>query len=318
MKKSGRGHYAEVPNDIPARGWKDIGKRIISQVKDDHVQIVSAGIGFYFFLALFPAIAALVSIYSLVLDPLQVQEQMASLTEILPSQAHEIISGILERMANEPDQKLGWSMAFGLLLSLWSANKGTAALFEGINIAYNESDSRNFFKKKALTLLFTLGGILMGILGVLIVILFPAFIEKFYLPDTLQNLLGVLRWVIIGSLLVFGLDLIYKVAPHRDNPRFSWVTWGAVIATFLWIGGSLLFSWYVNNFGSYGDLYGSFAAVIILLLWFFLTSFVVLLGAEINSEMEHQTRKDTTVGEKQPMGERGAYHADHVAGDDLK
>jgi membrane protein len=317
IKTMDRGHDAVKPRGIPSAGWKDIGKRIITQVKDDHVQVVSAGVAFYFFLSLFPAIAALVSIYGLVLDPGQIQEQLASLKRVMPGQTYDIINGIIQPIASQSSQTLSWSIIFSILISLWSANKGTAAIFESVNIAYDEKDDRNFFKKTGITLGFTLGGILLGIIGVVVVILFPSFIENFNFSNSTTLFAGIIRWIVMGLIMILALSLIYKIAPDRDNPRFRWVNWGATIATILWILGSVLFTWYIKNFNSYGDTYGSFASVIILLLWFLLTAFVIILGAEINSEMEHQTKRDTTVGEREPMGERGAYHADHVAGKDL-
>lgn len=306
-------HRAEKPGEIPKKGWKEIGKRIFSQLQEDHVQIVSAGVAFYFFLALFPMIVAAISVYGLVLSPSQIQQHITELGSVLPSEAYKIIQGIMEPMLDKPSETFGWGLALSLLISLWSANKGTSALFEGINIAYNERDERGFLKKTGLSLLFTFGGILIGLISILIVILFPAFVEWFGFSSFIENLLSMGRWILLGALIVFSIALLYKFAPHRDNPQYKWVSWGAVAGTVLWIGGSLLFSWYVQSFGSYDDMYGSFAAVIILLMWLFLTSFIVLLGAEINSEMEHQTYKDTTIGEKEPMGQRGAYHADHVA-----
>lgn len=308
-----RGYRAEKPGEIPKKGWKNIGKRILSQLQEDHVQIVSAGVAFYFFLSLFPMIVAAISVYGLVLNPSQIQQHITELSGVLPSEAYQIIQGIMEPMLDKPSETFGWGFALSILISLWSANKGTRALFEGINIAYNEKDDRNFFKKTGLTLLFTLGGILIGLISILIVILFPAFVQWFGFSSFIESLLSLGRWVLLGALIVFSISLLYKFAPHRDNPQFKWVSWGAIAGTFLWIAGSLLFSWYVQNIGSFDEMYGSFAAVIILLMWLFLTSFIVLLGAEINSEMEHQTAWDTTVGEKKPMGHREAYHADHVA-----
>jgi len=318
QNKNNRGHKAEEPRQIPLKGWKDIGKRVFTQIGKDHVQIVSAGVAFYFFLALFPTIVAAISIYSLVLDPEQIQQQLSNLNRLLPQQAFEMINGFLEPILNQDKQKLGWGLIISILISLWSSNKGTSALFEGINIAYDELDTRNFIKKNAITLVFTLGVIVLGLLSLLIVIFFPIFIGKIGLSETIESVIGWSRWLVLGFILVFTLGALYKIAPHRDNPEYKWVSWGALIGAVLWILGSALFSWYVNNFGSYSDLYGSFAAVVILLLWLFLTAFIVLLGAEINSEMEHQTRKDTTVGPNEPMGQRGGYHADHVAGEDLQ
>lgn len=318
QKANNRGHRAEKPNQIPFSGWKDIGKRVFSQIGKDHVQIVSAGVGFYFFLALIPTIVAAISIYSLVLEPSQIQDQLSNLSNILPQKAFEMINGILEPVLNQDKQKIGWGLLISILISLWSANKGTSALFEGINIAYNEEDNRNIIKKNAITLVFTLGVIFIGLISLLIVIFFPIFIGKIGFSETAESVIGWSRWLVLGFILVFMLSMLYKIAPHRDNPEFKWVSWGAIIGAVLCVVGSVLFSWYVNNFGSYSDLYGSLAAVVILLLWLFLTAFIVLLGAEINSEMEHQTRKDTTIGKDEPMGQRGGYHADHVAEKDKK
>lgn len=317
MNRKSRGHQAEKPSRIPQKGWKDISKRVFSQLKKDHVQIVSAGVGFYFFLALFPTILAAISIYSLILEPSQIEEHLNSVGRLLPAQAFDTIIGIIDPVLSQDNQELGLGLIISILISLWSANKGTSALFEGINIAYDEEDDRNFFKKNAITLGFTLGAIILGLISLLLVILFPVFIEKLNLPHAMEVVFTWSRWVILGIILIFSLSMLYKIAPRRDNPKFRWVSWGAVIGSILWILGSILFSFYVDNFGSYDEGYGQFASVVILLLWFFLTAFIVLLGAEINSEMEHQTRKDTTVGEREPMGQRGAYHADHVAGKDL-
>jgi len=318
MTKNDRGHTAESPREIPFAGWKDIGKRVFSQISKDNVQIVSAGVAFYFFLALFPTVIAAMTIYSLIFDPTQIQDHFASLNRFIPTEAFEIIKGIVDPIFEESDQSLGWGMVLSILLSLWSANKGTSALFTGINIAYDEVEGRGYIKKTMITLAFTVGIIVIGLLSLGIIILYPTIIESLNLPSTLNGILDVGRWVLMGAILLFSLGIIYKIAPNRRNPKFRWVSLGSIISAVLWIGGSLLFAWYVENFGSYGDVYGSLAAVIILLLWFFLTAFIVLLGAEINSEMEHQTRKDSTIGEDLPIGERNAYHANHVAGKDLE
>lgn len=308
-----RGHQAERPAEIPKAGWKDVFKRVKNQLAADNIDIVAAGVAFYFFLAVFPALAALFSVYGLVMDPAQVEQQLAQLSNALPEQVHQMLEERLKSLASQSGGTLGWGVVLSILISLWSANKGTKSLFEGINIAYNEKDERGFIKQNALTLLFTLGGIVLGIISISLVVAFPALIGNLGLPETLQTVLKWVRWPVLGVIIVFGLALIYKYAPDRDRPQFRWVSWGAVIATVLWLVGSLLFTWYVTNFGSYNETYGSVAAVIILMLWFNLTSYTVLLGAEINSELEHQTAKDTTIGKSKPLGDRGAYHADHVA-----
>ncbi len=312
-KIKNRGHEAEKPYHIPLAGWVDIGKRVFSEIKKDHVQIVSAGVGFYFFLALFPTIVAAISVYSLVLETSRIQEQISRLSTILPDQAYGMIINILQPVLEQSKKEIGWGLTVSIAISLWSANRGTNALFEGVNIAYNELDQRNIIKKNLITLIFTLGAVVLGLISLLFIIFFPILIEKVGLPRQIEVILGWSRWVVLGIILILSLSMVYKIAPNRSNPRFAWVSPGAILGTIFWLAGSLLFSWYVKNFGSYDDLYGSFAAVIILMLWLFLTAFIVLMGAEINSEIEHQTMFDTTVGEQKPMGERGAYHADHHA-----
>lgn len=307
-----KGRRARRPSQIPFKGYKEIFKRVVSQINNDHVQIVSAGIAFYCFMAVFPTIAAAFFIYGLIMDPVEIQAQLSKLISILPNEAGEMIAGIMETSAEKSDKSLGWGLLISIALSIWSANKGMSAIFQGINIAYDETDDRNIFKKYGLTLLFTFGGIIIGLICVGLVIGFSAFVDALPLPEVMKTIISYLRWPLMGIIIALSLSIIYKIAPDRTNPKFKWVIWGALIATVIWIGGSLIFSLYVNNFGSYDKTYGSFGAVIILMLWFFLSAFIILLGAEIASEMEHQTEIDTTIGPEQPMGDRGAYHADHI------
>lgn len=310
-----RGHTAEKPTQIPIKGWKDIALRVKDQLKADHVSIVAAGIAFYFFLAIFPALAAALSIYGLIMEPAEVEQQMGQLANVLPEQAHQMVSSILAKQSEKTTSSLSWGLILSILVSLWSANKGTKAVFQGANIAYAEKDERGFFKLTAITLLFTLGGIVIGFLAISLVVAFPALVDKIGLPSTLETIIQLLRWPLLALIVMSALAMIYRVAPHRASPTFKWTSSGAIIATLVWLGGSLLFDLYVNNFGSFGDTYGSFAAIIVLMLWFFLTGFIILLGAEINAEMEHQTSRDTTIGEDKPMGQRGAYYADHAIGE---
>lgn len=307
-------HSAEKPTQLSWEGWKQIGKRVNSELASDHIAIVAAGVAFYFFLALFPTFIAAISIFGLVMEPAQIQQQINEVALILPQQSAEMISDILEDIMGKTEETLGWSLVLSVLFSLWSAQQGTKAVFEGINVAYDEIDERGFFKYNGMTLLFTLAGIVIGIICTALVVVFPAIVEGINLPAYgVETVVQWLRWPLLGLILIGGLAIIYKIAPDRRNPEFKWISWGAVIATVLWLAGSILFSLYISNFGNYDRMYGSFAAVIILMLWFLISAYVILLGAEINSEMEHQTRKDTTIGEDRPMGDRNAYHADNVA-----
>lgn len=306
------GYLATAPHQFCFKSWFQVLWRVKDQIEYDHVQVVAAGVAFYFFLAMFPLLAAVVSTYGLVMDPAEVVRQIQSMAAILPQDAKQMIADILANLAGQSTQSLSWSFALSVLLSLWSSKKGVTALFEGINIAYNERDNRHFLIKYALTFSFTIGLILLGFFCLTLVVGFPVLIEKFGLPEVIQTTLSWCRWPLLAMILIFGLSFFYKIAPHRSSPQFKWVGVGSVIAALLWTVGSLGFSYYVDNFGSYNKTYGSFAAVIILLLWLFLTAFIVLLGAEINSELEHQTSIDTTVGNTKPLGERNAYYADNV------
>lgn len=309
------GGEATGPEQIPARGWYQIAKRVFDQLGKDHVQLIAAGVAFYTFLAIFPALSALISAYGLVMTPAEVQSQVSVLTDILPPQARDLLSEVLVNLAATSDGTLGWSLFIGIALSIWSAKKGTNALFEGLNIVYNEDDTRSFLRRTGLTLLFTIGGFFAVAACLFLIVGISALVDKLGLPVFLEFLISLLRWPILAGLFMLGLTMAYKYAPHRSDPEFRWLTVGSITATVLWLALSYGFSTYVQNFGSYDETYGSLAAVVILLLWLFLTVLTILLGAEINAEMEHQTATDTTVGPDKPMGQRGAYYADTVPND---
>jgi membrane protein len=308
-----RGREAFNPAQISLRGWRDILLRVKNQISKDNVGIVAAGIAFYVFLAIFPILIATIMIYGLVVDPHTVRQQLQALTGIMPQQARDLLENMLGKIAGDTPKSLGWGATISILLALWSANKGMKAMFQGINIAYNEEENRGFIKQNLITLFFTVGAIVLLIISALLVVAFPVALGKLDLPYIIGKILDWGRWLMLAFLIQISLAVIYRFAPVRRGPRWQWVSWGAVIAVILWIIGSWGFSFYVSRFGSYNKTYGSLAAVVILMLWFLLTSFIVLLGAEINSEMERQTRRDSTVGEAKPMGERNAEDADHLA-----
>lgn len=307
---------ARKPKELKPKDWWKIFKRIIKQIKTDHIIIVAPGVAFFLFLAVFPAILALVSLYGLVFNPEQVQEQLSQLTVILPADAGELITGTLSRISEQPDPQLEWELIITLFISLWTANLGTKALFRGINIVYEEKSNRNFFQLNGISLLFTISGIVVGIISLALIVGFPVLIKHLDVPPFISNLIAFGRWIFLGIIIIIFLAIIYKFAPERRNAQFRWVTWGSVIATLLWLGASWGFSYYVENFGNFDKKYGAVASVVILMLWFLITSFLILFGAEINSEMEYQTKKDTTIGKNRPLGERDAFHADHYAGQD--
>ncbi len=308
-----RGKEASTPAQIPPKGWKDIALRVKNRIGEDNVSLIAAGVAFYAFLSLFPAIAAGVSIYALIVDAATVENQIAALANFLPAEAQQVIGQQLAAFVSQAEGSLGWAVVLGIVLGIGAANKGTRALFVGLNIAYQEEEGRGFFKQNALTLLFTFGGILLALVCAALVVALPIALAFVGIPESWELFLRVIRWVFLAGILLLGLSLLYRYAPVRENAQWKWVTPGSAIAAVLWLLGSGAFSYYVSNFGNYNEVYGSVGAVVILMLWFMLSSFVILLGAEINSEMEHQTAKDSTTAPEKPMGERGAHQADTVA-----
>ena len=308
------GADADTPTQIPAAGWKQILKRAWAEQKEDNIGLIAAGVAYYAFTALFPALIAAVTLYGLVADPADVAEQAESLTDALPADAASLITTQLTSVANGPSSALGIGLVVSVLAALFSASGGVGNLIKAINIAYDEEETRKFFKLRGLALLLTLGAVLFVVVAVGLIAVLPVLLDNIGLGSVGTVLALVLRWVGLVAFMMVALAILYRYAPDRDAPRFSWVGLGAVVATILWIIGSAAFSIYVSNFGSYGKTYGALAGVVVLLLWFYLTSFIVLLGAEINSESEQQTAKDSTVGPEQPMGQRAAEKADSLPG----
>ncbi|MFZ0258095.1 MAG: YihY/virulence factor BrkB family protein [Gammaproteobacteria bacterium] len=311
-REEGRGRTATRPHQIPASGWRDILARIKQGLSDDHVSIVSAGVAFYALFALFPALAAFVSIYGLITDPTQVQQQLSALSSLLPQDAYALVQQQLKNVASQAGGALTAGAIGALLLALWGATKGVKALFDALNIVYDEEENRSFFKLNALALLLTVGAILFGTFTLILIAALPAVLGNLGLSELVRNLLSFGRWPLLAVVLMLALAVMYRFGPSREQPQWRWVTWGAIAATLLWLIGSVAFSIYVSNFGSYDKTYGSMGAVVILLMWLYLSAYVVLLGAELNAETEHQTTQDTTTGAPERLGRRGAHVADSV------
>lgn len=306
------GAQAERPAEIPPRGWFQILKRALREAKEDQISLAAAGVAFYAFLSIFPAMLAALAVYGLLAEPGQVQQQLNSISGALPEQARQILTDQLSSLASGQQGALTIGLVISVLLALWTASGGVAGLMQAINIAYDERETRGFVKLRGTALLLTLGAILFVLLSVALVAVLPVVLNQVGLGAAGRIAVQVLRWALLLGFVLAALAVLYRYAPSRNAPRFRWVTLGAVVATVLWILGSVGFSLYVNNFGSYQKTYGAIAGVIVLLLWLYLSSYTVLLGAEVNSEAEHQTAKDTTVGEPRPMGSRDAVKADTV------
>jgi membrane protein len=281
----------------------------MGEIKADHVPVVSAGVAFYAWVALIPALIAGIMIYGLAVPQDTITSQIEQLTQNLSSDVASVISQPIESATSIDG--LGIGALIALAGVLWSASGGMDGLVKGINIAYDE-EQRSFPKRRGLAILLTLGALVFFGIAIFLITVVPALAGSLGLGAVARIGGQIVAFVLLALLMMVALAIIYKVSPHRDDPEFRWASWGAVIATILWLIGSAGFFFYVNNFGSYNQTYGALAGVIVLNLWLFLTAFCVLLGAEINSEMEAQTRKDTTKGEPRPMGEREAKKADHV------
>jgi membrane protein len=306
------GREAERPSEIPARGWFAVLKRVKAEVKDDNVSLLAAGVAFYAMLALFPAIIALVTIYGMVADPAEVESQVGEFAKSLPSGADQLITQQLENVVNAGQQALSIGLALSLLAVLWSVSSGVQGLVKSLNLIYDERETRGFVKLRGLSLLLTLGAIVVVVVALVLITVFPGVIEDLGLGQAGELAASIVRWVVLALLVLVALAVVYRFAPDRTNPRWRWLSWGAVVALVLWLLGSVGFSFYVDNFGKYNQTYGALAAVIILLLWLYLSAFAVLLGAEFNAETERQTARDTTTGPERPLGQRDAEVADTV------
>jgi membrane protein len=312
VASDGRGRSAAVPQEIPSSGWKDIARRTVASIKEDKVTLLGAGVAFYALLSLFPAIIAGVSIYGLVADPETVRNQINKLTELLSPETAMILGTQIEQITSGAGGALGLATVIGILTALWSASSGMKALITGVNTAYDETETRKFAKLRGLSLVLTLAAMVLMAVALALIVGFPALASSW--PTPLAWTAGILRWVLLAALVIAGLAVLYRVAPDRDQPKWNWVSWGSVVATVLWVLASIGFSVYAGSFGNYNKTYGALAGIIILMFWLYLSAVIVLVGAELNTEMELQTAKDTTVGPSRPMGERDAHAADHVAG----
>ncbi|HEX5812841.1 MAG TPA: YihY/virulence factor BrkB family protein, partial [Pseudonocardia sp.] len=307
------GDQAELPTQIPPKGWWQVTRRAFKEASADNVGILAGGIAYAAFLAIPPALIAGMSLFGLVADPATIAQQAEGVLAALPEAAQPLLRDQIVALTQTPSGALTWSLAISILLALWSASSGTSSLMTGINIAYDEQESRNFLKLRGTALLLTLGAIVFVLLTLALVAVVPAVLNALQLGTFINVIVQVVRWFLLVVLIVVALAVVYRLAPDRDAPKFTWTSVGALVAAALWVIASLGFSLYVNNFGSYNKTYGALAGVVVLLLWLYLTSYIILLGAEINAESEKQTKQDTTTGPPAPMGERRAEAADTVA-----
>ena len=310
-QQNDRGRQATSPAEMPARGWSDILWRTYDSFGQDRILLVAAGVTFYALLALVPALASFLALYGLFFDPQRIGNQLDQLAGVMPSGAIDIIRDQTTRIASQGSGKLSAAFLLGLVISLWSANAGVKSMFDAMNVAYDETEKRGFIQLNAQSLLFTLGAIAFLILALAALTVVPIVLAYFN-ESLAATLISFGRWPLLLAILFVALAVLYRFGPSRAKAQWRWVSWGSAVAAFGWLAFSMLFSWYVANFGSYNKTYGSLGAVIGFLTWMWLSVTIVLAGAELNSELEHQTAQDTTGGGGKPLGERGAAMADTV------
>ncbi len=307
-----RGRQAETPTEIPAAGWKDIALRVKDEISADRVGLIAAGVAFYGLLALFPAVGAVMAIAGLLVDPNRIVEQLQGLSALVPEDVLSIVIDQATAVAGSQEAGLGLTALIGFLLAIYSASKGMASLMEGMNVAYDETEERGFFVRTAITLALTLFLVFGLIVALMAIIGIPAILATLSLGPVVEVGSTILAYLVVAALTLIGLAVVYRYGPSRNSPELKWVSVGAIAALVLWAVGSAGFAFYVGNFGSYNETFGTVAGVVVLLMWFWISAYIILMGAELNSEMEAQTRHDTTVGRDQPMGERDAEKADNL------
>jgi membrane protein len=311
-KEQGRGRHAVAPWHIPWAGWKDILWRVYASVNDNRLLAVAAGVVFYSLLAIFPAIAAFVSLYGLIADASTIDSHLSLAAGIFPAGAVDILHEQIARLTAKSDAKLSLGFITGLAVALWSANAGMKAIIDALNVVYDEKEKRSFVKLNLLSLLFTLIAILSLMIALAAVVIAPMVFSAVGLSSLWSLAIVVLRWPLLLVLAAIALAAIYRYGPSRAEARWQWLSLGSGAAAIGWLITSALFSWYIAHFGAYNATYGSLGAAVGMMMWMWISAIVILLGGELNAEIEHQTAKDSTVGSEKPLGERGAVMADTI------
>jgi membrane protein len=309
------GRHAEAPGEIPWHGWKAVLRRVFLEMLTDRVSLVAAGCAFYATLALFPAISMLISIYGLLLDPSTVEPQLEVLRNLLPPSAWQLISERVHVLVSKPQASLGLHLLFNTGVTLWSSATGTKSIIAALNLAYEERERRSFLRFQLTSFIITLLAIISAVVGLALLVGLPAVLAGLGIAAHQTVLIRIASFCLLVLAILIGLSLLYRYGPSRQRPQWRWVTPGSLVATVLWVLVSALFSFYVGQFATYDATYGPLGTVVGVMMWFFVTVYAVLLGAELNAELELQTARDSTDGPPRPMGARGAYVADHVAED---
>lgn len=307
-----RGRHAETPGQIPFKGLRDVFWRVVEAVIADRVTLIAAGVTYFLLLSLFPALAALVALYGFIADPAMIMDHIGFLASVFPSGTFDLILNQLTALTQQKSSTLSFAFVTGLVVALWTANSGMKALFDAMNVAYQEKEKRSFIRLNFSSFIFTLGAlviaiVLIGAMGVL-----PALLSYLSLARWQELLARYARWPFIVIFIGCGISVIHRYGPSREKAKLRWLNWGVTFSTILWLAASVLFSFYLENFANYNATYGTLGATIGLMVWVWLSVIILIVGAAINAELEHQTERDSTTGPPLPMGERGAFVADTV------
>jgi membrane protein len=308
------GRHAPSPFAVPTAGWKAVLVRTWKETGDDNVSLLAAGVAFYGFLSMVPLLGAMVLSYGLVAEPATVMGNIKSLTSVMPAEAAKLIGEQLLNVVTTSGDKKGFGLLLALLLALYGAMKGAGAVITALNIAYEEKETRGFVRLNLVTLAITVGAVLMAIVATIAVATLGHLDTLLPWAPGFVLLLGKLAsYAVLGAGGAAAAATLYRYAPNRDKARWIWLTPGSLVVTLLWLALTLGFGAYVANFGSYDATYGSLGAVVVLLTWLYLSAYILIMGAELNAELEHQTATDTTAGPAKPLGSRGAEAADTLA-----
>ncbi len=286
-------------------------KASLTHVAENDLSLIAAGVAFFLMLSMFPALAAMIALFGLISDPAFVVSQLEDVRGLIPTDVYDIINAQVVTLVTTSADKLTWAGLVSLFFALWSARAGVGALMSGLNNVYSERN-RNTARHYLRALLLTVGLVLVGIIALLMLVVAPLVLAYFPLGPFGNLVAELLRWTIAMAVLFAGVGVLYRYGPNRKPARMQWLSIGAVLAVVSWAVVSIGFSYYVANFGNYNQVYGSIGAVIAMLIWLWITSFLVLLGASLNAQIELRTKVDSTIGRARPMGRRGAHAADNL------
>lgn len=312
MSKSARGRRAQQPGDIPQRGWLDIAWRVVRAARRNRITMLAAGVAFYALLALFPTIAAVISVWGLLFDPYEAGQQLYEISRFMPPEAASLIDQQAQQVVESAESGNVMGALVGLMIAMFIASKGVAVLVIGLNVVYGETEKRSLLHRSTVLTALTFGLIVMTLISLGFIAIVPIMVSALAIEPPMDQVIQWLRWPALLLMMSMLIALLYRYAPYRRSAQWSWLSYGTLLATVMWLLGSGVLSLYVRYFSTFSELYGSLGAVVALMIWFWLSAFVVFFGAEVNCEMERQTYTDTTRGATRPLGERKAFAADTI------